>query len=66
MKAFDILKVTMKGDMVLDVQEDPNNTDGLVVIFDSGYKLVCGAGWKWELNSTYEEYRKDLERRRRK
>lgn len=44
-----LLQHFMPGDVVVEVQDDPNNTSGLIVVFKSGYQLICGTGWKWEL-----------------
>lgn len=48
MKAAEFLQHFMPGDVIVEVREDLEG--GLIVIFESGYRLVCGPSWKWERN----------------
>lgn len=50
MRPAEFLQNFMPGDVIAEVQNDPENDAGLIVIFESGYRLVCGASWRWEIN----------------
>lgn len=49
MRPAELLRNFMPGDVIVEVQDDPENDSGLIVVFESGYRLVCGSKWRWEL-----------------